>query len=288
MTYKELYEKRRLKYAREYESALANKDIEKAYAVLGKLMKYRMIEPEDALVSKKNLKLFEKAGIDPEHRFPKDYRKDTHFLPDNLFFDVPNYMMIDIVAEKHWGKQIELGYEGDIIIPEKTYRYEIRERARYSDAMAAYRGMKELYKKETRNDLNVDWKEAIEYGHGKMYEVMLSFGQQFIIPHLGYAYVTITNARTLVVIMLKNTDIIKNYINIKKAYTAVMDAIVQGLVENGMSVDKIEVKPLCNIKKLRELQVKKNSKQPPLDYNKFCEIENAKLAAQAAKEASNQ
>ena len=283
MTYKELYERRKITYASQYEDAIAEENMEKAYKVIGKLMKFHMISPEDKILSKANFKKFEKAGIDTEHRFDKDYRKDSDYLPDNLFFDVPNHIPIDIVSEKHWGKRVELVYEGDIIVPERTYRFDIREKTSPTTANGALNAMKDLYRKESGGlELKVDWKEALELGNAKIYDVSLGNGQQFVFRNLGYVYVAISNKKARLYTLLCNSDMIKTFINIKKAYDTVASALIGGLVEHGINVENIESKPLCDVKKAREFQAKKYSKQPPLDYAKFCEIENRKIAELAA------
>lgn len=278
MTYKELYERRRIAYASQYEDALAEGNMEKAYKIIGKLMKYHMLDTGDKLLSKASLKKFEKAGIDEDHRFEKDYRRDAEFLPDNLFFDVPNYTEVSIVSEAHWGKRIELVYEGDIIVPEKTYSFDIREQVRPGSAFRALNSMKSMYKQESKLDLNVNWEGAIESGNSKIYEVTLGNGQHFVFNVLGYVCVHISNKRARLNILLSNSNMIKNHINIKKAYDIVAGALVGGLVDSGLNIANIEIATLCNVKEARAYQVRLYSNEPPLNYDKFCDIENRKAA----------
>ena len=285
MTYKDLYEKRKIMYATKYGAAVAEDDMKKAYNILGKLMKYHMLDTGDKILSKANLKKFEKAGIDEDHRFEKDYRRDAEFLPANLFYDVPNYTTVDIVSEAHWGKRVELVYEGDIIVPEKTYSFDIREQVRPGSAFRALNSMKSMYKQESTFDLNVNWEGAIESGNSKIYEVTLGNGQHFVFNVLGYVCVHISNKRARLNILLSNSNMIKTHINIKKAYDIVAGALVGGLVDSGLNIENIEIAPLCNVKEARAYQVRLYSKEPPLNYDKFCDIENRKAAQLAeAKE----
>ena len=284
MTYKELYDRKKLIYASELESALADGDLKRAYKILGKLMRYRMIVPDDKLLSKENLKKFVKAGIPDKHRFEKDYRKDKDYLPDNIFYNIPTYMKISVLSEKHWGKRVELVYEGDIIIPEKLYHYDIRLKDTSGTAKAALREMKEMYKRESGLDLSNNWEEALETGNSKIYEIVLSNGQQFVLRNLGYIYVTLSRKKVVVAVLLDNSNLIKHFINIKKAYEVVIDTVVDHLAESGISVEIINVKPMCDIKMASEYQAKKYKNLPPLDYDAFCEQENKKLELAATKE----
>ena len=278
MTYDELYEQKKVEAMSSYIGAVAEGDMNKAYNIFGQMMGFKFISDDNTLLSKANIGKFQKAGIDKDHRFHKDYRVDNDFVPDNLFYKVPVCDTIDIMSEAHWGKRVELVYEGDVIMPEKNYEFIIMAKTSLTSARGALKGMKELYKRESHMELEADWNHSIESGKSTIYEVALGNGQQFSFNTLGFVYANVLKNNITLTIILSNSNMMKTHINIKRAYEGVADVLARNFVEAGVNIDNIKVKYLCNIKKAREMQAREYSKLPPLNYDRFCEIENKKIA----------
>lgn len=100
----------------QYALFMLNHDYESAYKTLGKLMAYRLIEPTDPRI-KKNNSLFVKGGVDADHRFRLDYRKELSFIPEWYFGDIESYRSFKVRTIAHGGKRVEGNYIGDVVFP---------------------------------------------------------------------------------------------------------------------------------------------------------------------------
>lgn len=97
-----------------YQLAMLNNDIERAYNVVGDLMSFKLIDATDPRIQKNN-KMFQAGGVEKDHRFRLDYRKDAGFIPEWIFGKIDPVRKVQLKTVTHWGKRVEGNYEGDTV-----------------------------------------------------------------------------------------------------------------------------------------------------------------------------
>lgn len=97
-----------------------NHDLAGQYKVLGQMMAYKVIDPDDPRIEKNN-KSYKKADISSKHRFRLDYRREIGkdgymgYIPEWVYGDIAPRATTVINTIEHQGKRVEGNYEGDVI-----------------------------------------------------------------------------------------------------------------------------------------------------------------------------
>lgn len=97
-----------------YYLSIHNKEFDRAYETLGKLMGFKLISADDPRIEKNN-KSYIAGGIDKTHRFTLDYRTSLTFIPDWLYGNIKGLHKFKMDTIEHIGKRVEGNYEGDTV-----------------------------------------------------------------------------------------------------------------------------------------------------------------------------
>lgn len=268
MTYEELRKKRAEKYQGMYTQALEDKDTEKAWKVMKTMMRYQLIDKNEALAEIK--KQFKGKKLDPADTF--DYRHQNSYdrVPDNLLFKAPSTVEVRVKSEEHWIRRRELQFVGDQIAPEKTFKFDISRCTLTRSASRALKDLDELFKKLSGTELKTNWKSGIDNGNVMMYTVKLGNNQQYVINTLGFM-VCVPNGKNLnMYILLDNKDMEEQHIDIIDTYTDMMKTLKREFIGKGLEADKIQTIGLCDFKMLGEKQ--RANKKPLLTHEEMLNL----------------
>lgn len=286
MTYDDMRENKKKKLLALYTELLEKDEINKAYNVMIKLMKYRFIPFNSQSISAKALKDLESlAGVERRDNL-YDYRnKDAELvLPENILFNNPLVREISVVSKEHWGIRRELSYQGDYILPEKTLKYFIRLKSTELTARAAIKGMEELYERLSKLKITHDWYESVMSGKNKMYAIEIDHSSSFKIRTLGYINVGFTNTgKPLLRVILDNTEMEKQYIDIKDSYRIVHEAMASWYSKrNKIDYNDVVYEPLCDVELIGARQ--RSNQKPVLTMEEHVMIKNEALAKMSKEE----
>lgn len=155
----------------QYDMAIFNHDYAAAYENLGKMMEYKLIDTDDARIEKNN-KTYIKGGIDKGHRFRKDYRKSTSFIPSWLYGELPYRHIVRTSTIEHWGKRVEGNYEGDTVFPSRPIEFEFSLCESTATVSNAFDGMAFIIKMQTGKKLDrTELEELCKAGVYRVYKI---------------------------------------------------------------------------------------------------------------------
>ncbi len=302
MSYKELRETMKSRLESQYIQCMAMGDSQGMYDVLAELQRYRLIDKDDSRLDKSSFKRFQADGVDTDTKVYKDFRLDKvknpssftgyttiDTLPDNIVFGKIPFMNVTIKNLGYWGERRELQYCGDIIIPEKDHTYTISSDEEGGRANGTIKNICELVKRYTgKNFGNVEkFREMVGTGQIKVGTIRLTSSEEFSVKELGYFFVNVISSNKIQCkIILNTTDCIKYHIIVKSAFDTVAQAIYGTLIEATNNVE-IDVQPMLNLDGVIKKQKELRSKERPLNYDKFCDIENRKLEAEKEAEQAS-
>lgn len=285
MTYAERKDLKKKNLLRMYGEALEKEEYTKAYNLLRKLMKYRMIPLDDEAVSKKSLRELESlAGVEESTSIWDYRRKDAcDILPESILFNNPTKLDIEVLSREHWGKRRELKYQGDYIVPEKWLKYSIRLKTTAATANGAIVSMCAMYNRLSRLELDNDFMEAALEGRNRIYSIDLGNELSFKIITLGYICVGHNYlGRPVVRVLLDNAEMERQFIDIKDTYEIVKEAMVNWYCKKAkMGEFEVEYVPMCDVEVIGTRQRSKYT--PVMTESEFVEHKN-KLMANMSKE----
>lgn len=199
----------------QFDMAMFNHDYAAAYENLGKLMEYKLIDADDPRIEKNN-KTYVKGGIDKAHRFRKDYRKTTGFLPSWLYGELAYHQVIRTSTIEHWGKRVEGNYEGDTVFPSRPIEFEFSLCETSMAVANAFDGMAFIVKKQTGKKLDREELEALcKAGVYRVYKIDV-YGN-CINAYRNAGYVIIRMGNSYEANMFINYDsLIGNWVGIKQ------------------------------------------------------------------------
>lgn len=285
LTYAERKELKKNNLLKVYNESLEKEEYTKAYNVLRKLMKYRMIPLEDEAVSEKSLRELETLAGVKESTSLWDYRrKDAlDILPESILFNSPTKVDISVLCREHWGKRRELKYQGDYIVPEKRLRYDIRVKSTEATANGAVAGMCSMYNRLSGLELKNDFMEAALEGRNRIYSIDLANDLSFKIITLGYMVVGHNSfGRPLIRVIMDNAEMENQFIDIKDTYEIVKEAMVDWYCKKAkMGEFEVDYIPMCDVELIGTRQRSKYT--PVMTESEFVEHKN-KLMASMSKE----
>jgi len=139
-----------------------------------------------------------------------------------------------------------------------------------------------LIKKYTGKEFgNLDkFKKMVEIGQIKVGTIRLAGNEEFSVKELGYFFVSsLTNQKIQCKVLMNIDDCIRYRIMLKPAYDTIAQAIYAQLMEVNDKFE-IDIAPMVNLDSAIKKQKEIRSKERPLNYEKFCDIENRKLEAE--------
>lgn len=154
----------------QYQMALYNNDLEAAYNNLGKMMEYKVISIDDPRIEKNN-RSFKAAGIDKDHRFRYDYRKDTSYLAGWIYGDLEISRSINCNTIEHWGKRVEGNYEGDTTFASFPINVRFHLCTTVKQVNNALEGISKLFKENGQNLRMSSISEECTEGVYRIYEI---------------------------------------------------------------------------------------------------------------------
>jgi len=209
----------------QYNFFMVTGKMDMAYNILGKLMAYKLISFDDERVDPKN-RAYKAAGIDANHRFPLDYRKDTRFIPEWLFADIPMKMNCSMETSKYWGKRVEGNYEGDIVIPERRLDIGINLVNTDRAAAAAAEGVIKMYAELGKKLSLAGMQEKVSIGVTRVYEITILSTVLSSYKTLGYVYLSRKeNGAFAAKVLLKGKVLLDVRLPIMETYKVIADTI---------------------------------------------------------------
>ena len=295
MSYKDLRNNIKAVLESKYIQHMASGNSQGMYDVLAELQRYRLIAKDDSRLDKSSFKRFQADGVDTDTKVYKDFRLDNvknpssftgyttiDTLPDNIVFGKIPFMNVKIKNLGYWGERRELQYRGDIIIPEKDHTYMIASAEDGGKAGSIINSICTLIKKYTGKEFgNLDkFKKMVEIGQIKVGTIRLAGNEEFSVKELGYFFVSsLTNQKIQCKVLMNIDDCIRYRIMLKPAYDTIAQAIYAQLMEVNDKFE-IDIAPMVNLDSAIKKQKEIRSKERPLNYEKFCDIENRKLEAE--------
>lgn len=242
--YKELETELASKLEAQYQYLMFNGDITGAYNILGRMMSYKLIDRTDERLDKK-FKVFQKVGIDKDHRFRLDLRKDTNYIPDWLFADIPPTIMTNLVCQRHLVNNTEAYGDTSLVASDRKLKVRI---SLVNTPKKAENIAEDIIKLNTDNKSkgnNLDiLKKELTVGFARVYEI--SIADKFIEKYriLGYVilYKNVYKNGFTSWIALKHNILKLSYIDIKSAYKIIGQALKNGF----KTLDNLSLKILIN------------------------------------------
>lgn len=244
----------------QYTQHMINGEIPQAYNILGSLMKYKLISKFDERLSTKN-KIFAKAGIDKEHRFPVDLRKDTNFIAEWIYADIPNEIKTTLIAREHIGERRDFGYLVDITLPERHLPVKISLLNTPISAKNEVEAFGQTFKAEMGKELNVKslMEEAYE-GCCRIYNIKIDTQVLEKYKNIGHVlvYRSLKDNRFKAKILLKSKALQYYFIDIRQALS-----LVKNIMTNSLNLgDQLDIGLMADYRKAILVQkeiIKKNN-----------------------------
>lgn len=207
----------------QYQMAMFNGDLAGAYATLGKLMEFKLIDVDDARIEKNN-KTYAKGGIDPKHRFVHDYRKDTNYIPKWLFGDVKTGETITFTSTPHWGKRVEGNYEGDAYFNARPVGVRISLCNTNKKVENAFDRIDTILGKSKKFN-KAESVELCKAGVHRVYEMEVQGVCASYHKEVGYAIIKMGEQGVDCSLILQYRSLVGNWVNVENAVKAIKDAM---------------------------------------------------------------
>ena len=229
--YKQLEKQLRNNLEAQYTGHLFNEEIPEAYSIVGKLMRYKLISKFDDRLSPKN-KTFTNAGILKDHRFSVDLRKDTNFIPDWLYADLPTDINTVLVSKEHIGERRDFGYLVDITLPKREMEVKIKLMSTPISAKNEVEAFGKLYEQETGKKLNIKTiAEEAYHGCTRIYNIRIEATVLEKYRNIGQVlvYKSLKDNRFKVKLLVKSKALQYYFIDIRKAIASLKSALMRNL-----------------------------------------------------------
>lgn len=230
-------------------------NIQEAYDVLGKLMRYKLIDRSDKRLQP-NYKPFKEAGIDPDHRFQYDLRKGTDYVPAWIFEEIPLVFDTYIISHEHLIK--DLDEEFNKLVQDRQLRVEFRMINVCKSAKDAIREINRLCAQYGGEYLNEEYLfEEIEVGYTKVYRIDITNTFMTKYRTIGYmiTYVNPIDKKLYVKFALNYDILVRYFISIEDTHNNFRYTIKQAFKNYNTVVSSL-MYPIDIINKQTELMKK--------------------------------
>lgn len=279
--YKELEADLASKLESQYQYLMISGDVLGAYQVLGKLMRYKLIDKFDDRLDSKN-KLFSKYGIAKDARFAVDLRKDSNYIPEWLFADIPYYFKSNLMMNERIGERRDFGYVVGVVLPRREIEVEFRLLNTSASAKNTVEELAQTYKTETGRELNIkSILEEVEVGYSRIYDIKINSVVMTKYKKLGYVLVFRSNKDGLfhAKIILKSTALTNSYIDIGNACK-----VLRRDLENNLNLPNVQIAFLADYRK----QIVEQNKLVSETRAKLKDINKARAEATEIRELNRQ
>lgn len=253
MTYKERLDMKKAKLEADYVRLETREDFEKAYEILGILMRYKFITKNDDRLSEEYYKrVWKQIGRTRKERFPMDVRtKETSYVRDWVYGYIPPVFPFRIDTLAHKGKRVEGVYEGEIEIESQELSMTIREIKEMLPAKKAFDSIVKIYKLENNKSISPRIVNDILNGKVRLYKVSVDSNCPSKYKCLGYMLIRFDEERnkTSVQIVLDNLKVIANFISVSEIYHKLKSVLQRELSKVKLPSEVIEILYFCDLKK---------------------------------------
>ena len=229
--YKQLEAEIKEKFEIQYLYAMSNGELGEAYNILGKMMEYRLIDPDDARIEIDN-KSFRAAGIDKNHRFLHDYRCDNGYNAPWLYGNLGYSKTIGCDTIEHIGRRVEGAYGGDTVITSSRLKLRVFQCSNRGQAGAAGTIL------DAELKMNGKIRELVEAGVYRIYSIEIKSVCNKFYKHLGYALVKSIDGNIVGTLYPNYDALVQNWLPIKETVLGIggtIESLINGKVTVGKS-----------------------------------------------------
>lgn len=241
-----------------YQIAMYNNEIEDAYNAIGDMMAFKVIDTNDPRIQKNN-KMFSAGGVDKDHRFRLDYRRDTGFIPEWIYGKIEPTRRIEIDSIEHWGKRVEGNYSGDTVFPSHTVQIRIAQCNTPKQAENTMEYIEKLFKKNGKNKKLTDMTTMVKEGVYRLFTIEVDSACISRYKTLGALLIKMGDNNITCSMLLDYDSIINNWIKIDTVVNEIKAAF------NRMAKQECSFKVIFDTKVANESQnsIIKNSSVKP-------------------------
>lgn len=196
-----------------YQIAMYNNEFEDAYNAIGDLMSFKLIDTDDPRIQKNN-KMFQASGVEKDHRFRLDYRRDTSYIPEWIYGKIDPARRATVDSVEHWGKRVEGNYSGDTIFPSHKVAIRISQCTTPKQAENTMEYIEKLFKKNGKNKKLTDMTTLAKHGVYRLFNLEIDGPCISRYKTLGAILVKMGDSNIVCSLLLDYDSIINNWIKI--------------------------------------------------------------------------
>ena len=228
--YKDLEERALASLESQYSMHIINGAAIEAYNVLGQLMRFKLINKFDDRLSKQGIKIFTKAGIDKDHRFKIDIRKDSNYIGDWLLGQLPHNYKVVLISKEHIGERRDFGYLVDITLPQRELEVNCSLVNTPASAKRELIKLAEEFEEENGKKLNIkELTEEVYTGCTRIYTldmVSTTLDKYKKVGHL-LVYKNMKTGQINIKALIKSKVLYYYFIDIRQALNTIKKSIIQ-------------------------------------------------------------
>lgn len=208
----------------QYQMAMFSKDFEAAYQTLGSMMEYKVIDRDDPRIESNN-KTYSKGGVEKDHRFRFDYRRDYGYIPGWLFGKLEQSRVCKCKSIEHWGKRVEGSYSGDAVFPSRDIEIRISLCTTTKKVSNAFDGINSIMQAEKRKFNREPLESLCKEGVYRVFNIEVDSTCITSYKTIGYAVVKMGDNGAEITLVIKYDSIIGIWTPINSTIETIKDTL---------------------------------------------------------------